>query len=148
LFEYDADAHLIGTNEQGLAQFAGSVPSTLSEFLPHYHKDKGAFGSIIEAARKTKHAQVIRVSHPQSGEATNYDLRLTPLASKGWLVHTYDRSNEEAQLESLRQKITMAAQDSTDKTHFFAGVSHELRTPLNAIIGFSDMMRSRLFGPT
>jgi len=33
------------------------------------------------------------------------------------------------------------------RTLFFAGVSHELRTPLNAIIGFSDMMRSRLFGP-
>ncbi len=46
----------------------------------------------------------------------------------------------------------MQAQDSAkkefdEKTLFFAGVSHELRTPLNAIIGFSDMMRSRLFGP-
>ncbi len=40
-----------------------------------------------------------------------------------------------------------ARRKAEEKTLFFAGVSHELRTPLNAIIGFSDMMRSRLFGP-
>jgi len=50
-------------------------------------------------------------------------------------------------MEALRRVGASAQQDSTDKTLFFAGVSHELRTPLNAIIGFSDMMRSRLFGP-
>jgi len=106
-----------------------------------------AFSAIVENANKTKRPQALRVSHPITGQASNYDLRLTPLVSKGWLLHAHDRSGEEAQIELLRQKITMAAQDSTDKTHFFAGVSHELRTPLNAIIGFSDMMRSRLFGP-
>ena len=47
----------------------------------------------------------------------------------------------------LKPDSETVRQESDEKSLFFAGVSHELRTPLNAIIGFSDMMRSRLFGP-
>ncbi|MDD3238403.1 MAG: ATP-binding protein [Candidatus Gastranaerophilales bacterium] len=32
------------------------------------------------------------------------------------------------------------------KNEFIANISHELRTPLNAIIGFSDVLKSKLFG--
>ncbi len=147
LFEYDATGQLSGTNEQGLAQFAGNVPSDLMDFLPEDHADQAPFVAVVDLARRTFNAQVLRVSHAASGETANYDLRITPLTTKGWLVHACDRTDAEAQLEVLRQNGATAAQDSTDKTLFFAGVSHELRTPLNAIIGFSDMMRSRLFGP-
>ena len=58
-----------------------------------------------------------------------------------------DRSEISSQLRDLEDIQASADKQSAEKTLFFAGVSHELRTPLNAIIGFSDMMRSRLFGP-
>jgi cell cycle sensor histidine kinase DivJ len=50
----------------------------------------------------------------------------------------------EAYLEQARQDAENLA---AAKSRFLANMSHELRTPLNAIIGFSDIMRSSLFGP-
>ncbi len=47
----------------------------------------------------------------------------------------------------LMKERDQALLDAQSKTEYLANMSHELRTPLNAIIGFSEIMKTRLFGP-
>jgi signal transduction histidine kinase len=49
--------------------------------------------------------------------------------------------------DQLRQALLRAETASKAKTDFLANMSHELRTPLTAILGFSDTIKSQLFGP-
>lgn len=46
----------------------------------------------------------------------------------------------------VRPYMDLAA-STRAKDDFLASMSHDLRTPLNSILGFSDLMRSRMFGP-
>lgn len=52
-----------------------------------------------------------------------------------------DQSRREADASRLA-----AEQANRAKSRFLANMSHELRTPLNAILGFSSIIRDRMFG--
>jgi cell cycle sensor histidine kinase DivJ len=58
-----------------------------------------------------------------------------------------DASRERAVEAWLAQGKADAEAQAVAKSRFLANMSHELRTPLNAVIGFSDAMRTQLFGP-
>lgn len=52
-----------------------------------------------------------------------------------------------AELEATRAQAHAAEETSRSKSAFIANMSHEFRTPLNAILGFSEVLRSEIFGP-
>ena len=63
------------------------------------------------------------------------------------IAQAFDATRQFAAELGLEAARAEAEARDSGKTRFLANMSHELRTPLNAVLGFSDIMRQRLFGP-
>ncbi len=107
--------------------------------------DREAARSAVDIVRRTGAASV-GFSPPLAPDRF-FSVELRSLAGEGSVAVVRDASAERAHEAFLEQARADAENVAQAKSRFLANMSHELRTPLNAVIGFSDIMRSKLFGP-
>lgn len=74
------------------------------------------------------------------------EMKAATAHSPGVMVLLRDLSEQKALEEALRQTESALAMSERSRSGFLSSMSHELRTPLNAIMGFSEMMKSGVFG--
>src|SRR5947208_10648035 len=121
-----------------MAVFAATIPVTAAVALTFVLKG-GMHNYVLAVLAATAEGYFVMLAHRlYSTTLATIEARAEKDALIGELEQAKAKSDE------ARRHAEAA---NIAKSRFLAQMSHELRTPLNAILGFSEVMKSEVFGP-
>jgi PAS domain S-box-containing protein len=81
-------------------------------------------------------------------QMTNYRIQWGKKTLSITAAQVFETENKPIGTVAVLRDYTREAEVEKMKSTFLAIVSHELRTPLNAILGYAEMIKEKIYGPT
>jgi len=114
----------------------------------HHDQQYAMNEALLNAKQGINGRCLVRASDGQSDwRWLMVDIKAPTARQPHIMVLFRDLSEQKALEETLKQIESSLAMSERSRSAFLSSMSHELRTPLNAIMGFSEMMKSGVFGP-